>query len=222
MGFGSPSSGEREVQQISVTIAPLSSETTTVNEEDFVSVVSEIPNEEEKLPIVGVIDPSNVSTNEANLINGNTTDLHYNNSSQGTNNKELAAIDLGSKKAVSKIVIWWWNNTYIATNFKIQGNDSNSSNGWTDVASGLSATGVGEQQISVSGSYRYWRLFCVTGANSSWCVVSEMEAYNKPAGNKEWYNNAGGKVSTRVENGKIVLENNTEETITATINKYLD
>jgi hypothetical protein len=127
---------------------------------------------------VGTVDPTNVSTGEANLINNNYTDLVYNNSSSGTTNKPLPGIDLGSSQLVSIIrVHWWTSNTYMATDYSIQG--SNDGTNWTDVASGLSSTGMSGQAIDtvVNATYRYWRVFCVKGENGSWVTISEIEAF---------------------------------------------
>lgn len=133
---------------------------------------------------VGTIDPTNVSTGDASLINDVNTDLVYNNSSQGSANKELPAVDLGSSVAVANVEIWWWNNTYTAGNYSIQG--SNDGTTWSDLVTGLDSTGVvgtaaNPQQVAVSGSWQYLRVFCVAPTNASWVVVSEMNVF-APAG----------------------------------------
>lgn len=133
---------------------------------------------------VGTIDPTNISTIENTLINNNYTDLCYHNSSQGSTNKELPAVDLGSSQSVSQVDVYWWNTTYTASNYSIQGNNANSPTGWTDVATGLDSTGLtGRQSISFAAtSFRYWRVFCVTGNNATWCVISEMELFGAGTG----------------------------------------
>lgn len=126
----------------------------------------------------GTIDTTNVSTLDDNLINNDETDLCYNNSSQGSSNKPLPAIDLGSPQSVDSISLFWWPTTqaYNPSNYSIQA--SNNGTSFTDIVTGLDATGInGEQSISVSGTYRFWRMFCVSGNNATWVVLSEMRAY---------------------------------------------
>lgn len=136
----------------------------------------------------GVADPTNVSTGENNLINGNTTDLVYNNSSAGSSNKELPAVDLGAQKLVQNILVWFWNNTYTSSNYKIQG--SNDLNEWIDIQTGLNSTGIvgtnqNPQNIQIDASFRYFRLFCVQGNNATWCVISEMKLFESGAVQKK-------------------------------------
>ena len=61
---------------------------------DIVGVSKDVPNQGSDIVPVGTINPDNTSSLGANLINGNQTDLCYNNSSPGSSNKALPAIDL--------------------------------------------------------------------------------------------------------------------------------
>lgn len=154
---------------------------TSVKFNEFVSAWIDSEELGGEITPTGTFDPNNVSTNEANLINGNLTDLCYHNNSQGSTNKELPAVDLGSLKTVASISVYWWNNTYTASNYKIQGSVDGQK--WTDLAINLNSTGVvgtanNPQTIPVSGDYRYLRVFSVQGNNATWTVLSEMKFYD--------------------------------------------
>lgn len=153
---------------------------TTLDTIDFVSAFIEVQEPGPQITATGVIDNTNVSTGEANLINGNLTDLTYNNSNAGTANKELPGINIGSQQSIAEVVLYWWNNTYTASNYKIQG--SNDGNNWVDIATNLDSTGIvgtanNPQRIPVSANFQYIRPFCVQGNNTSWCVVSELQVF---------------------------------------------
>lgn len=147
---------------------------------EFVRAWAEFAPVGDEITPTGVFDPANVATDEANLINGDLTDLTYNNLSAGTNNKAMPAIDLGSAQTVSLVKVYWWNNAYTASNYTLQGSVDGST--WTDLATGLNSTGIvgtsnNPQEINVSGAWRYLRVLCVTGNNASFCGLSEMEAF---------------------------------------------
>ena len=134
-----------------------------------------IPNPGSEIAAVWTVDPTNVSTLDANLINGNLTDLCYNNVSTWSANKPLPWIDLGSSMAIGQIDLYRWSATYLSNDFNIQGSDDSTT--WVDVATNLSSTAVWLQEIPVSGTYRYWRLFNVSGTNPTYVVLSEMKAF---------------------------------------------
>lgn len=132
----------------------------------------------EKITPIGTTDVTSVSTIDARLINGNYTDYTYNNSSQGTVNKELPAINLGASYDINTVAVTWYSNSiYTASNYKIQG--SNDSSTWTDLAVNLNSTGQHGQtvEIGVTGSWQYIRVFCVQGNHATWILVSELEAF---------------------------------------------
>jgi len=166
--------------------------TTSVTIEQFIKATAVVPNLGSEIIPTGVVDPTNVSTGEANLINDNLTDLVYNNSSSGTVNKELPGVDLGSNRPVGLIRLHHWTNAaYTSSNYKIQaavnGANLTLTSSWVDLATGLDSTGLEGQftDINVSGNYRYIRPFCVQGNNTSWWVVSELDVFSEGVGTTE-------------------------------------
>lgn len=202
-----------------VNLTPSQELATTVDEVEFNHSVTEVPQAPAMIPTTGVIDPTGVAGSPwvDNLADGDYGNLCYNDDSTLTANKEMPAIDLGSSLAVSQISIWWWNTAYNSSNFKIQG--SNNGTSWTDVVTGQSSVGViGRQDIAVSGTFRYWRVFCVVGVNPVYIVLSEMEAFDVPAGVDRYINNADGIISIYAnDSGKIVIKNNTTQNIVVKI-----
>ncbi len=128
---------------------------------------------------VWTIDPDNNSTNDANMIDNNYTNLVYNNSNQWSANKSLPAIDLGSSQVVWTVRLHWWNpQTYGTTNWTIQW--SNNGTTWTNLATWIVKNSWATWDTtdhSVSGSWRYLRFFNVTWQNVNWVVLSETEAF---------------------------------------------
>lgn len=206
-------SGELENEVL--TINSNSSLSTSIQNGCFISLFVEIPGEEAEIDPVGVEDPTNVSKNESKLINNITTDLVYNKKSIGTTNKEMPAIDLGSSQALGKIVIYWWQATYVATNFKIQGSDDLSN--WTDVATGLDGTGQNIQEIILSGTFRYWRLFCVQGLNPHWICLSEIRAYAPPTQTEFLPINQVSYISMSHQGSSITLHNSADVDVTVEV-----
>lgn len=179
-GSGGNPSGGTTVQNI--TVLANDEIKTTITLQQFIEAFGTISEPGPEINPTGTIDPTNVSTTEANMIDGNLTNLTYNNSNAGTVNKELPAIDLGSPQDISQIVLYWWNNTYTASNFKLQG--SNDGTNWTDIVSNQNSTGVvgtsnNPQTFDVNVNFQYVRVFCVQGNNASWCVISELEVYEQ-------------------------------------------
>lgn len=189
---------------------------TQIAEQSFRHIVAQIPKAPQQLTITGTIDPDNVSTGDNNLINGNFTDLCYNNRSAGSSNKALPAIDLGVETQVDLVSIWWWNATYTASNFKVQGSADGTT--WQDLATNQSASVDGRQDIAVDAQVRYLRVFCVTGRNTSWVVLSEMQAYVNPQEVDQYLNHADDKVNLFLSNtGTILIKNNTNQAITVVL-----
>lgn len=213
---------EFKVSNIKDFVIPQNSDlTTNIKFSEFVSCFAEINISGGQITPTGTIDNTNVSTREANLINGNLTDLTYNNSNAGTTNKELPAIDLGSSQDISEIVLHWWNNTYTASNYKIQG--SNDGNNWTDIVLNANSTGIvgtsnNPQRFQTNVNYRYIRPFCVQGNNASWCVVSELQVFS--LGGVQTMNIFNVEnVIVSEENGFIKFTNNSANNITIKIVK---
>ena len=170
----------------------------------------------------GTIDPDNISTTEAQLINGNLTDLTYNNSSAGTVNKSLPAIDLGSVQAVGQLALWWWTNaTYMASNYKIQTSIDGTT--WTDVYTNLDSTGLQGQRVdfAMSSSFRYARVFCVQGNNASWVVISELKAFSQGQTIKKELDNTVDTVVVCNASSVIEIQNNSSQSKTYTINHII-
>jgi hypothetical protein len=109
----------------------------------------------------------------------------------------MPAIDLGSSQSVDTIRINWYTSYYTSQNFRLEGSNNGSS--WTTVADGLSTTvSVGTSQgdypedYPVSGTYRYWRMFNITGTHSTWIALSEMEAFAAASGDVVEQASTGG------------------------------
>lgn len=138
---------------------------------------------------VGQIDPGNQNRRDGRIRNNKYGSDYTYNRYIGSANHPLPAIDLGSVQSVDTIRIDWYYDQYASSNFRIEGNNSNSSSGWTTVVSGLtqttSASSVGSnpQDIAVGGaSYRYWRMYNVTGNDPNFVAISEMEAFLNGSG----------------------------------------
>ena len=131
---------------------------------------------------VGTADTTNVSSNEALLINNIYNDLVFNNLVAGSTNRELPGIDLGAPTATGVVRVYWWNNGFVCSDYQVQG--SNDAIAWTPVVTGLDATGLGGtfQDATVNTTFRYWRVFCVTGLNPTFVVISELEAFAPGSG----------------------------------------
>jgi len=182
----------------------------------IVSISAIIPNLWSELMPIWTIDPDWVSSNAANLINGNLTDLCYNNILTWSANRSLPAIDLWSSLAVGKIDLYRWNTTYLSNNFSIQW--SNNWTTWVDVVTNQASTTIGLQSIPVTGTYRYWRLFNVSGTNATFVVLSEMKAFSVWVWSKNtsMWNNSDVQL---VQDGTdVVVSNNTNQSLDFIIN----
>lgn len=164
-----------------VSVANAACATTTVPTSGFINAYAEITTTTpgpERVP-TGTIDPDAVSTFDANLIDNDYTNLTYNNSNAGTTNKSLPAIDLWASLSVWVVRIYWWTpGTYWVTDGTIQW--SNNGTAWTDLVTWITKTAgaTGDfDDYTVSGNYRYLRLFSVAWLNGSWVVISELEAF---------------------------------------------
>ena len=170
----------------------------------------------------GTVDPDNISTTEAQLINNNLTDLTYNNSSSGTVNKSLPGIDLGSVQLVGELSLWWWTNgTYMASNYSIQ--TSNDGTTWTDVFTNQDSTGLQGQRVDfvMNTSFRYARVFCVQGTNASWVVISELKAFQQGQTIKKELDNTVDTIVVCNASSFIEIQNNSSQPKTYTINHTL-
>lgn len=186
---------------------------TEITYTDFVSYGALKELDSIRIDAVGVNDVDNVSTNEANLIDEDYENLCYNNSSTGTVDKSLPFIDLGSVQQIDIAKVWWWNTTYLSSNFKIQG--TNDLSNIVDIRTGLSSTEVGLQEIVVDAEFRYIRVFCVQGVHPTYVVLSELEAHQNSGEIVFIVNDP--RLTVTVENGFMKLENTTPNPITVKI-----
>jgi len=174
--------GNLSITSVSVTVADNACLTTAIDHDRFLNAYADvlIVTPWAEINPVGTIDPDNTSTWDANLINNNYTDLVYNDSSAGSTNKSLPAVDLGSSQSAWVVRIYWWNpNQYWVTNGQIEG--SNDGTTWTPLVTNIVKTtgATGDfDDYTVSGSYRYYRLFSVAGLNATWVVISELEVFS--------------------------------------------
>jgi len=184
--------------------------------ESIIGLSAVIPNPWSEATPTWTIDPDGVSNLGANLINGNLTDLCYNNLSTWSVNKSLPAIDLGSSLAIDKIDLYRRSTTYLSTNFKIQG-----SNDWTtrtDVVTNQQSTAVWLQSIPVTGTYRYWRLFNVTWTNATYVVLSEMKAFTVWVWSTTLSMTNNSEVSLIRDWNDVIVTNNTSQWLDFIIN----
>lgn len=164
-----------------ISVSAESCNTTSIAYRNFLSAYTEIivTTPWAEINPVGVIDPTNISTGDANLINNNYSDLVYNNGSQWTINKELPAVDLWSSQNAGIVRIYWWNpDQYGVIKGEIQG--SNDGTTWTPLFTNIAKTNIWAlpyDDYQVSGSYRYYRLFSVTWLHNTWVVISELEVF---------------------------------------------
>ena len=211
-GGGNGSGVAQDLKSTSFNIGANSTVDTKILSKDFRFVIIEVPKDLEFIPTTGSVNPDNTSTNGEALYNKNYTDLCYNNFSLGTVNKPLPAINLGATKQVDSVSIWWWNSIYTAVEYKIQG--SNDAQNWTDLATNLSSSVAERQDIPVNAKVQYIRMFCVQGRNSTFVVVSEMEAYAIPSEKDKYINHADDKASILIgSDDTIVIRNNINKSI---------
>ncbi|MDA9129059.1 discoidin domain-containing protein [Candidatus Gracilibacteria bacterium] len=168
----------------------------------------------------GTIDPDNSSTADANIRNNDYTDLIYNNSSAGSANKSLPAIDLGAVLPLGAVRMYWWSPaSYGVTNGKIQGSVNGTT--WTDLVTGIVKTSgaTGDfDDYTVTGSYRYVRFFSVTGVNATWFTMSEIEAFGAATSTTGDVSIENIDVITQKNGGFIEFCNNEVASLTIEVN----
>ena len=168
----------------------------------------------------GTIDIDNTSTWDNNLIDNNYANLIYNNSSQWTVNKSLPAVDLGSSLPVWIVRIYWWNPaTYGVTNAKIQWSTNGTT--WVDLFSWISKTTGATwdfNDYTVIGNYRYYRFYSITGLNTNWFVISELEVFAAWGTSTEYINIFNRNMEIKNNTGKVEICNNEAVNRTIEIN----
>ncbi len=117
---------------------------------------------------------------------------------------------------VGRIDVYWRDLAYISNDFNIQG--SNDGTTWVDVISNASTSAAGLQQIPVSGTYRYWRVFCNVGVNATYVVLSEMEAYAPGVGSTKISALNNPDVQVVDDDPDTTITNNLTQDLAFTIN----
>lgn len=168
----------------------------------------------------GTIDPDNTSTGDAALIDNNYTSLTYNNSSQGSANVSLPAIDLWTSTSLWLARVYWWNpQTYGTTSGNIQW--SNDGTTWTNLATWIVKTAWASWDFTdhpISGSWRYVRFFNVTGLNVNWVTLWELEVFAPVATAPINYNVFSRNIEIREAWWVVEVCNNEAIAITVEIN----
>ncbi|MBN1411102.1 MAG: discoidin domain-containing protein, partial [Spirochaetales bacterium] len=107
-----------------------------------------------------------------NAVDGNTE------TRWGSNwaDNEWIRVDLGTATGLNQVVLLW--ETAYASVYSVQG--SNDDANWTNLSSITNSNG-GTDQIIVSGTYRYVRIYCTTRATSWGNSLWELEVYGSTA-----------------------------------------
>lgn len=128
-------------------------------------------------------DPDNRSSLENNLTNGDLTSLVYNNTSRGNLQGLIFALDLNSAQNIGAITLYDWGGTNGPTYLISSGNvvTSNDGNNWTrqtNFANKPYNGNTGTQFVLPSPIVaRYIGIEYIEGANNTFWVLSELEAY---------------------------------------------
>lgn len=214
--------GSLSITSTDITVANMACETTSIEHDRFLSAyVEEISlSPWAQLTPVGTIDPDNTSSLGANLIDGNYTNLVYNDQSQWSANKSLPAVDLWSSQSAWVVRIYWWNpNQYWVTNWQIQG--SNDGTNWTPLVTNIvktTGTTWDFDDYQVSWSYRYYRWFSVAWLNATWFVISELEVFAPWASSSEFIHVFNRDIEVKNNSGNIEVCNETWQSFNIEIN----
>ena len=83
------------------------------------------------------------------------------------------SLDLRKTGNLSKITILW-NSAYGSTDYAIQGSTNNST--WINLQTGQSSVGAATKEHTLSGSYRYVRIY-INKAQNTYPIVYEAKIY---------------------------------------------
>jgi len=83
------------------------------------------------------------------------------------------SMDLGKTASVSKLTILW-DATYGSSNYSIQGSANNST--WVDLQTGQSSSGSTTKQHTITGSYRYLRIY-INKSQNTYPIIYEVKVY---------------------------------------------
>lgn len=170
-----------------------------------------------KLTPTAGFDPDNISTGEAGLIDGNYTNLVYNNSIAGSLNGKIFAVDLGTAQSVSAVTLYDWDSTSGATYMITDGDAVTSTDGttWTTQVSFINkkfSINPGIQFVFPAvTTARYVGIRYTSGASSSYWALSELEAFGAPSGGDSYIplglENEFFTVNQTTNNFDIILTN---------------
>lgn len=157
---------------------------TEIDEEAFVSAEANISVSSGFITVVGITEAS-VTSFASSLIDNNNNSLCYNNNSVGTTNLLFPVLDFGSSKSMGQMEIHWYSGSFIANTFIVQYKE-NESDPWQDTAQ-INGQWTGDrdvpQVVDLSGiNMRYSRIWCISGASSSWMAINEIR-YKEASGN---------------------------------------
>ena len=124
-------------------------------------------------------DPQNKSTGEANVNNGNYSDLFYNNSLTGNTAGTIFGIDMGAPTAVSAMRRYDYNASYYDTEWEFIGTNDATGATYTVIftATQTSANLTPNPYFRAFSeqTFRYWGYRCVSSFNATYTIISEME-----------------------------------------------
>ncbi len=120
---------------------------------------------------IGATANSSDNSRPPSLGNDNNTTTYWYNQSGGTPAGQWWSVDLGAPKTVMQAQINWYSAGYRATTMRIEGSADGTT--WTTVATVTPAGTVDETWSFAPTTFRYWRYYCVAGANPSYFVLRE-------------------------------------------------
>jgi hypothetical protein len=126
-------------------------------------------------------DPSNVSTTENNINDGNVATYSYNNSVSGNTTGLILGIDLGSATMVNALKLWDYSTAYFNTEWEFIGTNDATGATYTVILSHAQASpNLDPSPLLLSfvdSTFRYFGVRCVTPKNASYSIIRELELY---------------------------------------------
>jgi len=127
-------------------------------------------------------DPGNISTNEANINNGNLADLCYNNSSSGNTSGKILGIDMGSDTIINGVKKYDYSGTYFDTEWEFIGSDDSDASSYDVIFSMTQTSAMNNPNPSYNTfadqEYRYFGWRCVSSNNVTYSIVTELELFS--------------------------------------------
>lgn len=207
-----------------ITLVGNSELVTSIPYEKFLNGYVNVSSGEIEIQSTGTIDVENTSTNDANVTNDNFTDLTYNNSSTGTVNKPLPGIAVDPDLDVNFVRVYWWDNRYTASKFRIQSTVDGGTS-WQDESSNFDSTGVvnssqNPMDINVSGNKGGYRVFCEQGNDNNYVVISELEAFQSLGTEQRNIFSSDFNIFITNSNGFVKLKNNSAKDYELELNHF--